>query len=126
MMRYSTSPLPLVLLSLLLFPSPSLSGVPHSHQHEHHGKAGREREDDGAFSPRDRTHHHGSEHDSSFDHEAILGSAKEAEEFDELPPREAKEKLAKLLEKMDRNRDQKVRISFEIGLVFLSRVCSIL
>lgn len=35
----------------------------------------------------------GGEHDNSFDHEAILGSKKEAEEFDDLTPEEAKRRL---------------------------------
>ncbi len=97
----------LLLLALSSLSPPASSGVPHSHQHEH--AKGREREGDGAFSPRDRAHKPGGDqHDSSFDHEAILGSAKDAEEFDELPPEEAKDKLEKLLERMDRNLDKKV------------------
>ncbi len=122
-MRSPTNPSPgfllaslsLLLLVLLSLPSPSSSGVPHGHgQHGHvHGGGGkRERESDGAFSPRDRGHGHqgGGEHhhDSSFDHEAILGSTKDAEEFDELPPEEAKKRLGELLPKMDRNGDDKV------------------
>ena len=67
-----------------------------------------EREGDGAFSPRDHLHGEGEEHDSAFDHEAILGSRKEAEEFDELTPEEAKKRLKLLLEKMDRNMDGNV------------------
>ena len=34
---------------------------------------GREREADGAFSPRDKHHGDGDKHNSKFDHEAILG-----------------------------------------------------
>ena len=34
---------------------------------------GREREADGAFSPRDKQHGEGDKHNSKFDHEAILG-----------------------------------------------------
>jgi len=45
---------------------------------------------DGAFSPRDHKHGSGEEHDNSFDHEAILGSRKDAEEYDDLPPEESK------------------------------------
>lgn len=41
------------------------------------------------------------EHIDQFDHEAILGSAKEAEEFDHLSPEEAKRRLGILLKKMD-------------------------
>ena len=71
----------------------------HSHVHEHGG----EREVDGAFSPRDHSHYAGEEHNVEFDHEAILGSAKDAEEFDHLPAEEAKRRLAILLKKMDLN-----------------------
>ena len=39
--------------------------------HRHVGQ--REREDDGAYSPRDKFHLDGDEHDDQFDHEAILG-----------------------------------------------------
>lgn len=35
-----------------------------------------------------------------------LGSTKEAEEFDNLPPEEAKQRLKILVEKMDLNKDQ--------------------
>ncbi|XP_063242709.1 reticulocalbin-2 [Bacillus rossius redtenbacheri] len=67
------------------------------HQHE--------REEDGAYSPRDHAHVVDGVHHSEFDHEAILGSAKEAEEFDHLSPEEAKRRLAILLKKMDLNSD---------------------
>ena len=80
----------------------SLAAVPHSHDH----KGSPERTGDGAFSPRDQ-HHHTPEglHDDAFDHEAILGSTKDAEEFDQLSPEEAKKRLAVLVEKMDVNKD---------------------
>jgi len=73
-------------------------------------KAGhQERAEDGAFSPRDHAHHGGAdEHDDHFDHEAILGSKKDAEEFDDLPPEEAKRRLRVLLTKMDRNGDENI------------------
>lgn len=71
----------------------------HSHVHGHGG----EREADGAFSPRDHFHYEGEEHNVEFDHEAILGSTKDAEEFDHLPAEEAKRRLAILLKKMDLN-----------------------
>ena len=68
-----------------------------------------ERETDGAFSPRDSWHGgEGDSHDHGFDHEAILGSRKEAEQFDELPPQEAKKRLKILLGKMDRNLDESI------------------
>jgi len=77
--------------------------------HSHAARKGSgEREDDGAFSPRDHHHGHGEEHDNAFDHEAILGSKKDAEEFDDLSPEEAKRRLKVLLGKMDRNMDESI------------------
>ncbi|CAH1960034.1 unnamed protein product [Acanthoscelides obtectus] len=74
--------------------------------HSHTNEINKEREADGAFSPRDHGHFSESgEHHSEFDHEAILGSHKEAEEYDNLPPEEAKKRLKILLVKMDLNRD---------------------
>lgn len=78
------------------------SASPHSHKHVG------EREVDGAYSPRDHSHFDGGEHNVDFDHEAILGSAKEAEEFDHLPPEEAKKRLAILLTRMDLNGDTEI------------------
>jgi len=46
-------------------------------------------------------HHH-----SEFDHEAIIGSVKEAEEFHDLPVEESKRRLAILVKKMDLNNDE--------------------
>lgn len=86
----------LVLLSLIIL---EISCNPHSH------KQLGERETDGAYSPRDHSHYEGDEHNVEFDHEAILGSTKEAEEFDHLPPEEAKKRLGVLLTKMDVNND---------------------
>nr|ACO14679.1 Calumenin precursor [Caligus clemensi] len=63
-----------------------------------------EREEDGAFIPRK----HGEDDDHSFDHEAILGSSKEANAFQNLSPEEAKSRLAILLKKMDRNGNSKI------------------
>lgn len=76
--------------------------------HSHHRHSGGEREADGAYSPRDHGHFDGEEHDFDFDHEAILGSAKEADEFDHLPPEEAKKRLGILLLKMDSNADSNI------------------
>lgn len=47
----------------------------------------------------------GEHHYTEFDHEAILGSVKEAEEFDNLPPEESKRRLGVLVQKMDTNGD---------------------
>ncbi|XP_074105543.1 reticulocalbin-2 [Cotesia typhae] len=74
-----------------------------SHQHKTNGN---ERLEDGAFSPRDNYHYVDGEHHNEFDHEAILGSVKEAEEFDKLPVAESKKRLRILLNKMDLNGDQ--------------------
>merc|ERR1712136_200418 len=77
---------------------------------------GREREADGAYSPRDNKHGDGDGHNSNFDHEAILGSHKEAEEFEHLSPDVAKERLRTLATKMDRNMDGKlIKKSFRHG-----------
>lgn len=94
-------------LYLFLFVSVALPLVAFGGVHHHHDvkKSHGEREADGAYSPRDAAH---AGHADSFDHEAILGSAREAEEFDSLPPEEAKKKLAVLLDKMDRDGDKKI------------------
>lgn len=66
----------------------------------------KERESDGSYSPRDRDHFASDgQHHDDFDHEAILGSHKEAEEYDHLPPEEAKKRLGILLKKMDLTSD---------------------
>nr|XP_023021578.1 calumenin-A [Leptinotarsa decemlineata]XP_023021579.1 calumenin-A [Leptinotarsa decemlineata] len=81
------------------------AGVMHSHTNELH----KERETDGAYSPRDHSHFsEEGEHFSEFDHEAILGSHKEAEDYDHLPPEEAKRRLSILLKKMDINGDEQI------------------
>lgn len=85
-----------ILFSLILL---EITCSPHSHKHLG------ERESDGAYSPRDHSHYDGDEHNVEFDHEAILGSTKEAEEFDHLPPEEAKKRLGVLITKMDTNDD---------------------
>jgi Ca2+-binding EF-hand superfamily protein len=89
-------------LNLIQF---SDAGVMHSHSNDVH----KERESDGAYSPRDHSHFSDSgEHHNEFDHEVILGSHKEAEEYDHLSPEEAKRRLRILLKKMDLNDDQQV------------------
>ncbi|CAJ0583182.1 unnamed protein product, partial [Mesorhabditis spiculigera] len=52
----------------------------------------------------DKKHFKGSEHDPKFDHEAFLGKDAAAE-FDELTPEKSKERLGKLVPKMDSNGD---------------------
>ncbi|PSN41754.1 hypothetical protein C0J52_08863 [Blattella germanica] len=79
----------------------STPASPHIHSHHH-----QEREEDGGYSPKDKNHIVDGEHHSEFDHEAILGSIKQAEEFDRLDPAEAKKRLRILLSKMDIDKDQ--------------------
>lgn len=67
-----------------------------------------ERESDGSYRSRDHEHYGDSGHNTEFDHEAILGSVKESEEFDRLSPEEAKRRLALMLPKMDLNNDQNI------------------
>lgn len=77
--------------------------------HTHTNEINKERTSDGAYSPRDHSHISDSgEHFSEFDHEAIIGSHKEAEEYDHLPPEEAKRRLEILLKKMDTDNDRKI------------------
>ncbi|CAG9771758.1 unnamed protein product [Ceutorhynchus assimilis] len=78
----------------------------YSHGTHEHTNLNKERESDGAYSPRETQHYdEDGAHHEDFDHEAILGSAKEAEEYDHLPPEEAKKRLAILLKKMDLTND---------------------
>lgn len=53
-------------------------------------------------------HYENGEHNADFDHQAILGSREEAEEYQALSPEKAKERLAKLVVKMDANGDGSV------------------
>lgn len=57
----------LCILAVLFVAFSAEAGVSHRHVGQ------RERESDGAFSPRDKHHLEGEEHDDQFDHEAILG-----------------------------------------------------
>lgn len=77
--------------------------------HTHHlHNAQKEREADGTRTPRDHGHYSNGEHNADFDHEAILGSVKDAEEYDQLPAMEAKRRLEILLVKMDRDNDKHI------------------
>lgn len=80
-----------------------------THKHAHHHDHTKERTEDGVYRARDSHHHdeHGG-HASEFDHESIIGSVKEAEEFDQLPPAEAKRRLAVLITQMDLNNDDHI------------------
>ncbi|MPC10142.1 Reticulocalbin-2 [Portunus trituberculatus] len=84
-----------------------VAGCVQGHTHHLHNPH-KEREADGSRSPRDHAHYEDGEHHVEFDHEAILGSTKEAEEYDQLPPAEAKRRLEVLLLKMDRNNDKTI------------------
>jgi len=96
LVKMSTSRLVIFVATLALVATLCLAAV-------HHHK---EREEDGAISPKDKGHSNaGGEHDPHFDHQAILGSHKEADEFDDLAPEEAKKRLRILAGKMDRNSD---------------------
>ena len=90
------------LLAVIMFVKQHETAVVHSHNVH----LNREREQDGAYISRDRGHMSDSgEHHGEFDHEAIIGSAKEAEEFDHLTPQESKRRLRILLGKMDLSKD---------------------
>lgn len=75
------------------------------HGHSHHNELNKERVQDGAVGSRGQKHFEAEQHDTSFDHEAILGSKDAAEEFDQLPPEEAKARLKELAIKMDKDKD---------------------
>ena len=131
-----------VLFLAVSLPALVMCGVPHSHGVK---KGHAEREDDGAYrflatfsyriihnalhsiilkfpsSPRDSGHAGDSE---TFDHEAILGSAREAEEFDSLPPEEAKAKLAALIKKMYRDQDNRISKKVRLEQYFKVSYCS--
>lgn len=64
--------------------------------------------EDGSFRSRDSDHEGADgEHYTEFDHEAMLGSVKEAEEFHQLSPEESKRRLEILVStKIDTNKDQ--------------------
>lgn len=76
-----------------------------THKHGHHTG---ERLEDGSYRARDADHQGGDgEHLTEFDHEAMLGSVKEAEEFHQLSPDESKQRLHILVStKIDTNKDQ--------------------
>jgi len=75
-----------------------------AHAHSIDKSLHRERAKDGAFAARGESHHVDDD-DHEFDHESILGSAKEAEAYDQLSPEEAKKNLLVLLRKMDTSKD---------------------
>jgi len=64
------TPLLLICLLNIFSVANSSPAVPHLHSRAPHSQ---EREDDGAYSPRDKAHQAGGDHHIEFDHEAILG-----------------------------------------------------
>lgn len=104
----------MAVLLVVLVSAPLMADTAATHKHEHsHTHNSRERLADGSYAPRDIHHQHADEEDSDeehhhsneFDHEAILGSVRTAEEFDQLKPAEAKKRLAVLVREMDLNHD---------------------
>lgn len=72
-----------------------------------HGEVNKERLEDGAAGKHE---HYGSEgeHYDEYDHEAILGTRKAVEEFEDLSAEEVKAKLQEIAEKMDVDNDKSV------------------
>ncbi|XP_018329990.1 reticulocalbin-2 isoform X2 [Agrilus planipennis] len=94
----------LVLFSAVFSINFNLVGAAVMHSHTSINK---EHIQDSFYSPKDKNHYsEDGEHDIEFDHEAILGSVKEAETFDHLPLEESKKRLKILLEKIDLNGDK--------------------
>ncbi|KAK9510594.1 hypothetical protein O3M35_005340 [Rhynocoris fuscipes] len=96
------------ILALIVISHLTFEVTPASPAHIHSHQLNKERIEDGAYIARDHDHLVDGEHHSEFDHEAILGSVKDAEEFDHLSPEEAKRRLRILLGKMDLNKDQHI------------------
>lgn len=73
-----------------------------------HGQHQGERLKDGSFPSHDSNHYGiDKEHDTEFDHEAMLGSTRKAEEFHQLPAEESKRRLKLLVStQIDTNNDQ--------------------
>ncbi|XP_023930230.1 calumenin-B-like [Lingula anatina] len=66
----------------------------------------REHTEHGGHLPRSNDDHYTEGiHNADFDHEAVIGRKNLEEEFDQLPPEEAKERLGKLVDKMDQDKD---------------------
>lgn len=93
----------LIAFVLVVNTMPANAGVAHAHKHEKHNS--KERLKDGIYAGRDAHHHENGDHNVEFDHEAIIGSLKEAKEFDKLTPEESKKRLLVLIKLMDLNKD---------------------
>ncbi|XP_045761406.1 reticulocalbin-2 isoform X1 [Maniola jurtina] len=94
------------LMSFLLLLTPNILVILLCASVHSHSIDTNEREMDGAYRPRDYEHYNDAGHNVEFDHEAILGSVKEAEEYDRLSPEESRRRLGLLLPKMDLNGDK--------------------
>lgn len=94
-----------LLLLMVVFYAGIEAATTHKHSSAHHVG---ERLEDGTFRSRDSDHQGADgEHMTEFDHEAMLGSVKEAEEFHQLSPDESKRRLHILIStKIDTNNDQ--------------------
>jgi Ca2+-binding EF-hand superfamily protein len=57
---------------------------------------------------KEKDHYKGEEHNADFDHEAILGSHHEAENYDHRTPEESKKRLRVLCAKMDENKNGQI------------------
>lgn len=95
-------------LAIVLLPYVLIeAAATHKHSHNHGEAHTGERLEDGSYKSRDADHHGADgEHYAEFDHEAILGSVKEADEFHQLSPEESKRRLHLLVStKIDTNKD---------------------
>lgn len=97
----------LLILVVITIPYVVVSHTVHKHAHNHDHGTG-ERLEDGSYKSRDADHHGADgEHFAEFDHEAILGSVKKAEEYHQLSTEESKQRLRILIEtRIDSNKDQ--------------------
>lgn len=102
--RSRESLLVLILITIPVFIFGATTVHKHAHNHDHNTG---ERLQDGSYKPRDGDHHGADgEHFAEFDHEAILGSVKEAEEYHQLSADESKERLKELVStRIDVNKD---------------------
>ncbi|KAK0425019.1 hypothetical protein QR680_008986 [Steinernema hermaphroditum] len=73
--------------------------------------ADKEEERHGAVSSKFQRLHQESGHDQHMDHQAVLGSRKLAEKFDELSPEESKRRLGVIASKMDADADAFVTVN---------------
>eukprot|EP00493_Phyllostaurus_siculus_P026445 UN26790 len=88
-----------VVLSLALFATTLSSAIPKPAEDEvHKGKHVIDKE------PSDQKHFEGDEHNMDYDHEAFLGK-EESKTFDQLTPEESKERLGRLVAKIDKDGD---------------------